>query len=135
VILALLNPILLGERGAQPPPGPRRWRTKPACRLGTQRTGQFFILIAGDISKVAECRPRRDRGRERERERGRKSERDARMDWEECVSTSAFCSPEQGPNFLCLNNAIRQRSPGQTRLNYRLPGFSSLSPPPSGVLV
>ena len=44
------------------------------------------------------------------------------MDWEECISTSSLCRPEQGPNFLCLNNAIQQRSPGQTRLNQQSQG-------------
>lgn len=37
-------------------------RTKPADRLRTQRAAQFFILIARDISKVAErCREKGER--------------------------------------------------------------------------
>lgn len=90
VILALLNPILFCECGAQPPSGMWRWTMKPARWLWTQRAVQFFILIAHDISKVAECRPRRDIGRKR----GRKSEKHgAQVNREECSSTSSFCSP------------------------------------------
>lgn len=35
-------------------------------------------------------------------ERGRESEKQAaQMEWEECICTTTFCGPEQGPNFLC----------------------------------